>query len=120
MTKPLALIVEDDPGLSQIFSMALQDDFDTEAVSDGYAAQARLAQVVPAVVVLDLHIPGPSGATIFDLLRGDARFAKTRTIVSTADANEAELLRDRADIVLLKPVSPIQLRELASRLFKPS
>jgi CheY-like chemotaxis protein len=120
MIKPLALIVEDDPALSQIFSLALAGEFDTEAVTDGYAAQARLAKMVPAVVVLDLHIPGPSGASIIDLLHADARFAMTRTILSTADANEAERLRDQADIVLLKPVSPIQLRELASRLFKPS
>ncbi len=120
MTKPLALIIEDDPGLSQIFSLALQGQFETEAISDGYTAQARLAEVVPAVVVLDLHLPGPAGRVIFEQIRGDARLAATRTIVSTADANEAELLRDQADIVLLKPVSPIQLRELASRLFKPS
>ena len=120
MSKPLALIIEDDPDLCQIFSVALQGEFETEAIGDGQAALLRLSQVVPALVVLDLHLPGSSGSVVFEQIRSDVRLAETRTILSTADANEAELLRDRADLVLLKPISPIQLRELAARFLKTS
>jgi hypothetical protein len=37
-------------------------------------------------------------------------------ILTTADDRQAETLNNDADIVLLKPVSPMQLRELTLRL----
>ena len=58
MKNPLALIVEDDRKLANIFSLALKHvGFQTEIVADGRDALARLARVVPGVVVLDLHLP---------------------------------------------------------------
>ncbi len=123
MNKPLALIVEDDPKLCQIFSLTLQADFTTEVCTDGQLALARLASAdpaaaVPALVVLDLHLPGASGEEILTSIRANPRLANTRVILSTANHIEAERLNDEADVVLLKPVSPIQLKELAVRLCK--
>ncbi len=114
--RPIALIVEDDPRLSQIFSVTLQNDFETEAVTDGGAALVRLAQVEPALIVLDLHLPGTSGQDVLAHIRADQRLSKAKVIVATADERQANTLWDVADIVLLKPISPMQLRELASRL----
>lgn len=117
MTKPLAMIVEDDPGLGEVFSLSLRDSFDTEISSNGTSAISRLGQVVPGIVILDLHLPGASGKDILKHIQSDKRFAKTRVILCTADAHEADTLREEVDIVLLKPVSPSQLRQLASRLY---
>lgn len=117
MPKPIAFIIEDDPGLGEVFSLALKDEFETEISADGDYALTRLAQEVPTVVVLDLHLPGISGKAILRCIQSDFRLAKTKIILCTADANEAETLREEVDIVLLKPVSPIQLRQLASRLY---
>ena len=110
MPKPIALIIEDDPGLGEVFSLALRNEFETEINTDGDFALARLAQVIPAVVVLDLHLPGTSGKGIFRHIQGDQRLTNTKIILCTADANEAETLRNEVDIVLLKPVSPIHHR----------
>ncbi len=117
MAKPIALIIEDDPDLGDVFSLALKNEFETETIPDGNAALTRLTQVIPAVVVLDLHLPGSSGKVIYRQIQSDYRLAETKTILCTADAHEAETLREEVDIVLLKPVSPIQLRQLASRLY---
>ena len=116
MVKPIALIVEDDPGLGEVFSIALNNEFETEIIADGKVALSRLGGIIPAVVVLDLHLPGSSGKDIFKQIQSDPRMKKTRVILCTADVHEAEILRDEVDLVLLKPVSPIQLRQLASRL----
>ncbi len=115
MSKPLALIIEDDPTLGEIFALALKPDFETETIVDGNLALMRLDQVVPVLIVLDLHLPGASGFDIFMRIRSDSRLANTHIILSTADDRQAETLRDEADVVLLKPVSPIQLREIAAR-----
>jgi DNA-binding response OmpR family regulator len=94
----------------------LEADFELEACADGNAALGRLRQIVPEIVILDLNLPGTSGKEILTYLRADERLAKTRVILTTADDRQAETLNNDADIVLLKPVSPMQLRELTLRL----
>jgi len=94
----------------------LQADFEIESCADGNAGLERLKQTIPNVVVLDLNLPGASGKDILQNIRADERLSKTRIILTTADERQAETLQDEADIVLLKPVSPAQLRELALRL----
>jgi len=118
MIKPLAFIVEDDPQLNKIFSVALRTDFDIESYLDGGEALARLAEIIPDVVVLDINLPGASGVEILSHIRADKRLAKTKVIISSANERIAEELEEKADLVLLKPVSPRQLSELASR-FRP-
>jgi DNA-binding response OmpR family regulator len=120
MSNPLALIIEDDENLADIFSLALRRaQYEVEIVQEGDKALTRLTEIVPAIVILDLHLPHVSGEIILQQLRADQRLAKTRVILATADAFLAGELREEADLVLLKPISPGQLRELASRL-RPS
>jgi len=117
LSNPLALIIEDDFDLSTIFAAALKaSGFETEIVRDGRVAVQRLATATPDVVVLDLHLPHVAGTDILDQIRADARLTETRVIVTTADARMAEMLHDQADLVLVKPISFGQLRDLAGRL----
>lgn len=116
MTKPLVFVIEDDPQLSQIFTLTLSELFEIEAITDGTQALARLANVVPKLIVLDINLPGASGAQILHSVRADPRFDLTRVILATANPRQADELRDKADIVLLKPVSIVQLRDFAERM----
>jgi DNA-binding response OmpR family regulator len=116
MTKPLAIIIEDDPQLNAIMSITLQADFEIEAFSNGDIGLERLRQTIPNVVVLDLNLPGAPGKEILQSIRADERLSNTKIILTTADERQAETLREEADIILLKPVSPSQLKELALRL----
>jgi DNA-binding response OmpR family regulator len=116
MNKPLAFVVEDDPHLSQIFTITLSELFGVETITDGAQALARLSETVPNLVVLDINLPGASGAQILHSIRADSRFASTRVILATADPRQAYDLQDKADIVLLKPISIMQLRDLSERL----
>ncbi len=114
MSKPFALVIEDDEDLAMIFSGALQEvGFKTEIVSDGQEALKRLANVIPAVVMLDLHLPNVPGKDILRQIRADERLAKTRVVLATADPLTAGELRAEADLVLIKPISFEQLSILA-------
>jgi DNA-binding response OmpR family regulator len=115
MTKPLALIIEDNATLSQIFSLTLQANFEVEAITDGKSALSRLSEITPDLVILDLHLPNVSGRELLDYIRAEKRMEKTRVILATADDRQSEFLQEIADIILLKPISPVQLRELALR-----
>jgi len=120
MSKPLALIIEDDLEIANIISISLENEFEIERLADGRTALSRLAQVIPTLIVLDLHLPHASGEDIFTKIQSDTRLAASKVILCTADALRAESLRGRADIVLLKPISPSQLRQLAGRLISSS
>lgn len=117
---PSALIIEDDAKISTIFAEALKTvEYETEVIQDGQVALDRLAETTPDVVILDLHLPHVSGPNILRQIRAEARFAKTRVMVVTADSAMADSLEDEADLVLLKPISFNQLRDLAARLRPP-
>jgi len=117
--KPLAYIVEDSKDTVVIFQGALElADYDVEVAYDGAVAQEHLKEIVPDLIILDLHIPNVSGNILLKQIRADERLKETRVFVATADANMADQLRDQAELVLLKPIGFSQLRELAQR-FRP-
>lgn len=113
--KPLALIVEDDENLANAFAYAL-DAFDVKVFYHGGEAMEWLkGDHAPVVIVLDLNLPGVSGSKILDYVRSQERMAKTRVFLATANHLLSESLRDKADIVLLKPIGFEQLQLLANR-----
>lgn len=117
MSKPLALVVEDDEDLATIFTEAtLAAGYDVETTRTGDAAIARLAQIAPHLVVLDLHLPGVTGPQILKYMRADVRLRSARVLIASADQRLAEYSRDQATLILLKPISFSQLRDLAERL----
>lgn len=118
--KPLAFIIEDDQQLNHLFGLTLKADFDLVQVYHGSEALAKLQGQAPDLIVLDMNLPGTPGAKILEYVRAEERFSCTRVILATADALQADALSDQADIVLLKPVSPAQLKDLAKRILPKS
>src|SRR5574339_101439 len=114
----LALIIEDDEDLANIFAEALRGvGFEVEHVADGQTAQQRLKSGVPPyIILLDMHIPHISGADLLtNIIKKEEHLAKTMVIVTTADARMGESFSDLADFVMIKPISFVQLRDLTSR-----
>lgn len=112
-----ALIIEDDFDLASIFAGALRiAEYEVEIVQDGRLALERLAALIPDIVVLDLHLPRVSGEDVLHHIRADRRLTKTRVMLATADPLLADNLREEADLVLIKPISFTQMRDLAARL----
>lgn len=115
----MALIVEDDEDLCNIFAEALRSvGFEVEAIADGQVAQERLRSgTVPYLILLDMHLPHISGGDLLvNSIKKDERLCKTIVIITTADARMGEAYTDLADFVMVKPISFIQLRDLTSRL----
>ena len=103
---PLAIIVEDDPEQTEIFTQALQmAGFQVKTSHDGQHAVDLLAKTIPYLVVLDLHLPQVTGAKILNQIRADSRLEATKVILATANPRQAEELRYQSDLVLIKPIS---------------
>ena len=114
---PVALVIEDDDKLSLIYAEALrQAHFKPVAVPDGADAVAQITALLPALIILDLHLPHVSGDKILQQIRQDEALATIHVIIITADAVQAEAMQDKADLILTKPISVLQLRDLARRI----
>lgn len=112
-----ALVVEDNVDLANVFSIALTEaGFDIEMIHDGSLALSHLAVFTPDIIVLDLHLPHISGEEILNYILAEERFAKSRLIIASADHRLATSLKQDNIIVLIKPISFKQLRELSTRL----
>ena len=116
MTQPIALIIEDDPKLGMVFEITLQKaGFETGLDPDGNRYPNLISTHLPALVLLDMHMPYAAGPDILNQLRSDPRFANTPVLVVTADLFMAKSMQAKGEQVLLKPVTVARLTEIISR-----
>lgn len=115
--RPLALLVEDDLMLANIFSTCVEKSgFETVVANNGGVAVDLLETITPDLFILDLHVPIYSGDQILEKIKANSRFDHSRVILATADARMADSLRSQVDFILDKPVSPRHLMRLIERL----
>jgi two-component system response regulator BaeR len=112
--KQLILIVEDDAKIADMLANYLHmHGFATELCGDGHDAVARVRQQAPALVVLDLMLPGLDGLAVCTAVR---RVSTVPIIMVTARVDEIDRLLGLdtgADDYVCKPFSP---REVVARI----
>jgi two-component system OmpR family response regulator len=100
---PIALIVEDDDAIREILAVVARHvGFETATARDGFEAlrYLREAEELPALVLLDLMMPGMDGLQFLD--RRDGRMREVPVVVLTARPT-AQVPPDVR--VLRKPIS---------------
>jgi DNA-binding response OmpR family regulator len=111
------LIVEDDKDIADLIAHSLQKaGHATEIAASGTAVLPRVKASTPALILLDLMLPGMDGLLVCQALRGDAATAAIPIIMLTARGDEAERIAGLelgADDYVTKPFSP---RELTARV----
>ncbi len=108
------LVVEDEPKLAALLCDYLRaSGFEPSVAADGVAALAAFKAQEPAVVLLDLNLPGLDGIEVCRALRRDSAVP---ILMLTARADEIDRivgLEMGADDYLCKPYSP---REVVARV----
>ncbi|MCT1430752.1 response regulator transcription factor [Brachybacterium muris] len=108
------LVVEDEAPLADLVATYLaRDDYEVEVIGDGRTAIQRSREWDPAVIVLDLGLPGADGVEVCRAVR---TFSDCYIIMLTARAEEIDKLIGLsvgADDYLTKPFSA---RELVARV----
>ena len=111
------LIVDDEPDVVDLLVFNLQKaGFKTLTARDGPTALQKVRDERPALVVLDLMLPGLAGTDVCRQLKADPKTASIPVIMLTAKAEEVDRivgLELGADDYVTKPFSP---RELALRV----
>lgn len=108
------LIVEDEPKLARLLSnYLLQAGYEPECLENGLDVLPHVQQKMPALILLDLMLPGKNGIDICKEIRA---FSSVPIIMVTARIEEIDRLLGLelgADDYICKPFSP---REVVARV----
>ena len=114
MSGHMIVIVEDDVDIADILENYLQAaGFDTKRFHDGNGVVDWVKSNAPALVILDLYLPGKNGLIICEQLR---IFSEVPIIITTAKIEEVDRLiglESGADDYVCKPYS---VKEVVARV----
>jgi CheY-like chemotaxis protein len=115
------LVVDDDPFIRKLIVTTLEDVANVELheASDGVQAVDLAQRERPALVFLDVDMPGLDGIEVCRRLRADAVTGEATIVMLTAahgDGVEREAEEAGADLFLTKPFSPLDLLRLVDAL----
>jgi len=117
--KPMILIVEDDEKSRRLMRDVLQHQgYDVMETDQGEIAVELMRKLQPALVLMDIHLPGISGLDAIREIRADASIAATPVIAVTASVmgNAREKIRD-AGFDGFEP-KPLNLKEFLDTIRK--
>jgi len=104
------LVVDDEEKIAEIIKSYLEKNgYGAVCAYDGPEALALFTRHDPALVILDLMLPGLSGEEVCKAIRKKSRVPIIMLTAKTAEENILEGLGIGADDYVLKPFSPRQL-----------
>ncbi len=106
------LLVDDEPALRELLRATFEGaHVQVDEAGSALEAEARIKRRRPDVIVLDLRMPGMSGAELCAKLKADERTMSIPIVLLTgADAEEARRARrGGAEALVRKPFSPLDL-----------
>jgi CheY-like chemotaxis protein len=118
-TPPLVLVVDDDPEVRDLVDMLLENaGYARSLAASGEEAVSLLEQMTPALIVLDLNMPGMDGWSVAALVRKHERTARIPILVMTGLAANVENAARRAGATAfcLKPIEPKRFVKEVKRL----
>lgn len=119
MSAASILVVEDDPSLSELLiGFLLQSGFAASCEARGDRAVQRILDEQPALVILDLTLPGQDGLEVCRQIRPRYRGPVLMLTARGDSADEIMGLELGADDYLAKPVRPRVLLARANALLR--
>ena len=116
------MVVDDNLRLSHELSLVLEaEGWSVRCADDGESLRAQVAQKVPAIVVLDLNLPGEDGISLCEWLR--RTYPQIGIVMLTArvmGVDRTEGYVAGADIYLTKPTRPEELLAVVRNLLRRS
>ena len=112
----LVLVVDDDEMIRRLVRAVLEaDELEVAEARDGVTALHLVSEKCPAVVVLDIMMPGPDGVEVCRRL--DHESVKVVVLTARDDARLEEECRGAgADAFLTKPFSSNELLDLVCEM----
>jgi two-component system phosphate regulon response regulator PhoB len=107
------LVVDDEPDIVALVAYHLaKSGYSVSTATTGPEGLAAARRDKPALVILDLMLPGLSGLEVMEELRGDPNTARVAVLMLTARREESDRIKGLtlgADDYLTKPFSPQEM-----------
>ncbi|SFJ86826.1 response regulator transcription factor [Celeribacter neptunius] len=120
--KPVILLVEDEDNIAIAIELLLaREGYEILRVKDGTQALPNIRAQRPALVLLDVTLPGRSGYDICQSLRLDPNLASIPVLMTSARVSQAEQrkgLAMGADGFLTKPFAMADLKRMVAKLIE--
>lgn len=121
-TAPILVVEDDVASRDTLRRLLLKAGYQVESAADGHDALEVLERSRPAVVLLDLMMPGIDGAEVLRQIRSRPEWKDIRVIVVTGDVmggRTGELMALQVDGVLAKPVDFDELLGILGQFAPP-
>lgn len=118
---PLALVVDDNPDMTDMLKFELEGDFDVITASDGNEALRIMEDTTPAIILTDLMMPGMDGIELCRRMKSNPDTVAIPLIILTAKHDlgvKIEGLTLGADDYITKPFNLDVLRLRMKRLIE--
>jgi len=116
------LIADDEPDILEIIQFNLQNEgYEVITAKNGDEAIDMAKKHQPALIILDVMMPGKTGMDVCSILRLQPAFKETLIVFLTAindESTEVKGLESGADDYLTKPISPKVLLSKVNALFR--
>ena len=110
--KPLVYAVEDDIALQELYTFALENEFECCCFANSEALSQAISQRLPSILLLDIMLPGDDGYTILTELKANPKTAHIPVIMVSAKGEEVSRVRGLnlgADDYVPKPFGVLEL-----------
>mgnify|MGYP006147781297 CR=1 FL=1 len=118
-----AMLIEDEPNIAEAIRFLLgRDGWQVTTLGDGGAAEARVRETRPDLLILDLMLPGMDGLSFCQRLRTDAGITTPVLMLTARDTLDDKLkgFAAGADDYLVKPFALQELHARLQALYKRS
>ncbi|KAF7600706.1 MAG: two-component system response regulator [Candidatus Dactylopiibacterium carminicum] len=102
----LVLVIEDNPDMNAFITSALSERYRVANAFDGHAGLRQALDLLPALIISDVMMPGMSGDRLVEVIRQHPDLDDTPIVMLTAkadDALRAKLLRHGVQGYIQKP-----------------
>ena len=112
------LLADDSLTIQKVVELTfMEEDYQVIAVSNGDEAIAKLSELIPTLVIADVHMPGASGFEVCAKVKESHPGVPVLLLVGTFETfDESQVVASGADGYLKKPFDSQELLRLAERL----
>lgn len=120
MTPQTILVVDDEPYILRSLSFVLErQGYQVVTAADGADALAKIQQLRPNLVFLDIMLPRKSGYEVCAEVKNDPQLAATHVVMLSAKGQQVDRERGMlggADEYMTKPFSPREIVNYVQRI----
>jgi two-component system alkaline phosphatase synthesis response regulator PhoP/two-component system response regulator VicR len=120
--KKTVLVVDDQPHIVRLIQVNLEKEgLQVSTAGDGVEGMAKVRQVKPDLVILDVIMPRKDGFEVLREMKADPELEGIPVVMLTVKTHNADIvegLKEGAELYLPKPFHPKELVSLVKRVLE--